>query len=117
VVFGFAGQRYNFSGTKTIRWENELDERKNIEVVQGGSLASSRYALEEFLSDKPKISTAKLRKELSSDLERVRQLRDDVLAGDYDKDFRKKARENKAAQAIKKEIESLQAELEKALCR
>ena len=113
VVFGFAGQRYNFAGTKTIRWENELDERKNIEVVQGGSLASSRYALEEFLSDKPKISTAKLRKELSSDLERVRQLRDDVLAGDYDKDFRKKARENKAAQAIKKEIESLQAELEK----
>jgi|688.fasta_scaffold71172_3 hypothetical protein len=115
VEFRFLGKRYSFQGTETIQWRDELDERQSYIVTRGGSLANSKKELERFLSDKPRLSVAKLRKELDDDLEKVRQLRDDVLAGDYDKQLRKEAKNNAAFQAVKKDIDSLKEELEKRI--
>lgn len=117
INFALLGKKYAFNGSETIRWEDELDKRQSYTVARGGSIANSRKELESFLADKPRLSTAALRKELNDDLEQVRQLRDDVLAGDYDKELRKEAKRNEAFKAIKEDIERLKEELEERITK
>jgi hypothetical protein len=105
VVINFAGQRYNFSGTETVRWQDELDRRQSFNIPRGGSIGFSQELLKEFLADKPTISTKKLRDELEDDLERARTLRDDVLNGKYDRNLRREAKKNAAFKAIRAQIE------------
>jgi hypothetical protein len=112
VVINFAGTRYNFSGSEQIRWKNELDKNDSFSVPRGGSIRYTKKLLERFLSNKPKLSTKALRDELEDDLEKARQLRDNIMGGDFDKQLRKEAKENKAFQQIKKEIDRLKQELD-----
>ncbi len=108
----FAGIKFNFTGTKKLEWRNELDKKDSYSIPRGGSIAYTRKLLEQFLSNKPKLSTAELRDELEDDLEKARQLRDDIMSGDYDRQLRREARSNKAVQAIQKDIERLKEDLE-----
>lgn len=115
----FAGIKYNFTGTKTVRWETDVQKRdsqdfKNgsFDVPRGGSIAYTKKKLEEFLADKPTVSTKKLRKSYESDLEDLRELRDKINSNDPDilKELNNKAKNNDFVKAIKKQIEELQDE-------
>ena len=112
ISFNALGTKYSFEGNETISWRDELDKKQTYRVPRGGSIANSQKELDDFLADKPRLSTKALRKELESDLEKVRQLRDDVLAGEYDKDLRKEAKKKDAVKDIKEEIDRLKDELE-----
>ncbi len=111
-TISFAGINYNFSGNKTLEWRNELDKKDSYTVPRGGSLAYTKKLLEQFLSNKPKLSTKALRNELEDDLEKARALRDRIMSGDFNKELRKDARKNKAFQAIKEEIKRAKQDLE-----
>lgn len=102
-AFGF---RYTFDGTQAVRWINDLDENKSVTIDRRGSIRKSKRDLEQFLANKPKISTKRLRREYRSDLAKARQLKDDVLAGEYDKKFRQDSRAlNATIRAVKAEID------------
>jgi hypothetical protein len=112
VRFSFAGQRYNFSGNETIRWQDELDRRQEFRVPKGGSIGYTQELLKEFLSNKPTISTKRLRDELEDDLEKARALRDDVINGKYDRALRRDAKKNRAYRIIKDKIEEQKDKLD-----
>jgi hypothetical protein len=112
VEIRFAGTSYSFKGSERIQWKNELDKRDQFSVPRGGSISYTKKLLEQFLSNKPKLSTKELRNELEDDLEQARQLRDNIMGGDFDKELRKEAKNNKAFQQVKKEIDRLKQELE-----
>jgi len=110
----FGGENYNFSGNETIRWETDLDARNNrnrarirrATIPRGGSIAVTRAILASWLTNKPKLDVRALRAEYTDDLERIRQLRDDVSSGDLDdREFRKAAR--RAANSITSRIQDL----------
>jgi hypothetical protein len=58
-----------------------------------------------FLADKPKLDAQDLRDEIDDDLEKIRQLRDDVVDGDYDRQFRNNARS--FVRQIRRQIDDL----------
>jgi len=117
VVINFAGTRYSFTGSEQIRWKNELDKNDSFSVPRGGSIRYTKKLLEQFLSNKPKLSTRALRDELEDDLEKARQLRDNIMGGDFDRQLRKEAKNNRAFQQIKREIERLKQDLENRIGR
>lgn len=108
----FDGVKYDFTGTVTITWKNELDKGQSFAVPRGGSIAYTKKLLEDFLANKPKLSVVELRDELSDDLERIRTLRDDIMSGDYDKAFRQEARRSQALKNIRTEIGRIKSRLE-----
>jgi len=101
---------YSFKNNKTLEWRDELDQRKNATVPNGGSIATTEQILQEFLADKPKLDTQDLRNEIDDDLESIRQLRDDVTDGDYDNQFRNNARS--IVRSIKRRIRDLNDRLD-----
>ena len=117
VKINFSGIKYEFSGNETIEWKNELDKKDSRTFPRGGSIAYTKKLLEAALADKPKLRTAKLRDELESDLEKVRQLRDDIMSGLYDKQLRKEVRDNRAVNQLSREIDRLKQELELRITR
>ena len=76
VAFSFRRVSYTFSGFKTIKWKDDLDQNQTFTYYQGGSLAYTRRVLRDFLGDKPKLRTRALRQEYDDDLEKARELRD-----------------------------------------
>lgn len=106
VVIDAFGFKYVFNSNIEVKWRNDLDEVKRLTINPRGSIKKTKRDLEAFLSAPPKISTKKLRKEYRSDLEKARQLRDDVQSGEYDKKFRRDARAlNRAIREVKQEID------------
>jgi hypothetical protein len=77
------GREYDFNGTVTLNWTNDLDKPSSVTYPEGGSLAYSQLVLEQFLADKPKLPTKALRREYASDLRQLRRYRDDLKAGRY----------------------------------
>jgi hypothetical protein len=88
----FGGKDYNFTESKVVNWQSELDQRKTATIPKGGSIAVTRAILESFLANKPKLDVAALRDEIEDDLEKARALRDRINAGDFDGLLRKAAR-------------------------
>lgn len=115
VIIKFESIEYNFAGEKTIKWKNELDQKEERSYPRGGSIAYTKKLFEAELANKPKISTKKLKDELDKDLEKARQLRDDIMSGIYDKQLREEIRDNKAAKALEKEIDRAKQEFEERL--
>ena len=111
----FGGVKYDFTGTTTIEWKNELDKKETRKYPRGGSIAYTQKLFEDELADKPKVSTEKLRKELNSDLEKSRQYRDDIMSGKFDKELRKDAKKNKAVKDIQDEIDRKKEDLEERI--
>lgn len=106
VTINAFGIRWEFSGTQNVTWINDLDARQSVSIARSGSIRRTKRDLEAFLSNKPKISTKKLRKEYRSDLEKARQLREDVLSGEFDKKFRLESRAlNRTLKAVVAEID------------
>ena len=99
---------YSFTGTTTLNWRDELDKSKNATVPNGGSIATTEQILQEFLADKPKLDTKALRDEIEDDLEKLRQVIDDLNSGDLDDSFRSEAK--KAGASLKREMNRLQNE-------
>jgi hypothetical protein len=113
--FSFLGVSYDFKGTDVIKWKTDVQDRDSedfkrdeYEVDRGGSIAYTKRLYKDFLANKPTISTKKLRRSYESDLEDLRDLRDEINAGDHDKELRDQAKENTFVKAIKKQIEELQ---------
>jgi hypothetical protein len=96
---------YSFKGRTTLQWRDELDQARTAILPNGGSIATTEAILQEFLADKPKLDTQDLRNEIDDDLEKIRQLRDDVLDGDYDRQFRNNARS--VVRQIRRQIDDL----------
>jgi hypothetical protein len=109
VIINAFGVKWSFAGTQTVSWINDLDERQEFKFPRGGSIKATERAIELFLANKPKLLTKKLRKEYRSDLEKARALRDEILSGEYDKQFRKEAR------ALVKAIREIDAEIERRI--
>ena len=99
--YGYAN--YSFTGTKTLNWKDELDKSKNATVPNGGSIATTEQILQEFLADKPKLDTKAVKDEINDDLEKLRQVIDDIETGNFDNaKFRQAAKQ--AASSIRKTI-------------
>jgi hypothetical protein len=96
---------YSFQGRTTLQWRDELDQARTAILPNGGSIATTEAILQEFLADKPKLDTQDLRNEIDDDLEKIRQLRDDVVDGDYDRQFRNNARS--VVRQIRRQIDDL----------
>jgi hypothetical protein len=96
---------YSFKGRTTLQWRDELDQARTAILPNGGSIATTEAILQEFLADKPKLDTQDLRNEIDDDLEKIRQLRDDVVDGDYDRQFRNNARS--FVRQIRRQIDDL----------
>jgi hypothetical protein len=96
---------YSFQGRTTLQWRDELDQARTAILPNGGSIATTEAILQEFLADKPKLDTQNLRNEIDDDLEKIRQLRDDVVDGDYDRQFRNNARS--FVRQIRRQIDDL----------
>jgi hypothetical protein len=96
---------YSFKGRTTLQWRDELDQARTAILPNGGSIATTEAILQEFLADKPKLDTQDLRNEIDDDLEKIRQLRDDVVDGDYDRQFRNNARS--VVRQIRRQIDDL----------
>ena len=123
----FGGKNYNFTGNETVRWETDLDARDNPNrarfrsalIPRGGSIAVTKKVLRSWLSSKPKLDVQALRREYNDDLEKARQLIDDINSGDYDRTLRKQARRNsrlvsKLRNDIKTKKQRLENRIEKA---
>ena len=106
----FGGENYDFTETKVITWKSELDQQRSATIPRGGSIATTRAILESFLANKPKLDVGALRDEIEDDLERIRQLKDDVDAGSYDRNFRGEAK--RAVAAIDKRIDELEDKID-----
>jgi hypothetical protein len=106
--FGF--QDYKFTGSEVVNWTNELDKKQTLTIPKGGSIAVTRKILRSFLANKPKLDVAALRDEIEDDLERIRQLKDDVDAGAYDRNLRGEAK--RAISAINKLIDELETKID-----
>jgi hypothetical protein len=102
---------YSFKGRTTLQWRDELDQARTAILPNGGSIATTEAILQEFLADKPKLDTQDLRNEIDDDLEKIRQLRDDVLDGDYDRQFRNNARS--VVRQIRRQIDDLNDRMDK----
>jgi hypothetical protein len=92
-IKGF-GKEYDFNGTVTLTWINDLDKTSTATYPEGGSIAYTELILEQFLADKPKLPTKALRKEYSDDLKRLRKYRDDLRAGRYKRQLRNDIKNN-----------------------
>jgi hypothetical protein len=86
---GEQNKNYLFTGERTLTWTNDLDENSSIVFPVGGSVAFTQAILKEFLSEKPKLSTKKLRQELRSDRKKLRRIRDRLMSGGASKQLRK----------------------------
>lgn len=115
VRIKFGGVSYTFAGQETIQWRNELDKRGSYVVPRGGSIAYSKKLLEAYLNNKIKLSTKQVRDELTDDLEKIRQLRDDVLAGVYDAELSLGAKNNPKVRQYRRQIDDLQKQLKYGL--
>jgi hypothetical protein len=109
--FGF--QDYKFTGSEVVNWTDELDKKQTLTIPKGGSIAVTRKILRSFLANKPKLDVAALRDEIEDDLEKLRQVIDDLNSGDLDGEFREAARQ--AASSIRKSIRERQKEIQKIL--
>jgi hypothetical protein len=96
---------YSFKGRTTLQWRDELDQARTAILPNGGSIATTEAILQEFLADKPKLDTQDLRNEIDDDLEKIRQLRDDVVDGDHDRHFRNNAKN--FVRQIRRQIDDL----------
>jgi hypothetical protein len=102
-------ENYEFKGRETLEWKDELDEKKTAILPRGGSIATTEAILQEFLDAKFKLSTKKVRDEIEDDLEKLRQVIDDIETNNFDKsEFRKAAK--KAASSIREKINDRQKE-------
>jgi hypothetical protein len=102
-------ENYEFKGRETLEWKDELDQKKTAILPRGGSIATTEAILQEFLDAKFKLSTKKVRDEIEDDLEKLRQVIDDIETNNFDKsEFRKAAK--KAASSIRKKINDRQKE-------
>jgi transcription elongation GreA/GreB family factor len=108
-AFGFP-QNYNFTDDRVAKWTNELDKKQTLTIPSGGSIAVSKKILRSFLANKPKLDVAALRDEIEDDLEKIRQLKDDVDAGAYDRNLRGEAK--RAISAINKRIDELEDKID-----
>jgi hypothetical protein len=103
--FGF--QDYKFTGSEVVNWTDELDKKQTLTIPKGGSIAVTRKILRSFLANKPKLDVAALRDEIEDDLEKLRQVIDDLNSNSLDGDFRKAAKQ--AASNLARQINDLQA--------
>jgi transcription elongation GreA/GreB family factor len=108
-AFGFS-RNYNFTDDRVVKWKNELDKNQTLTIPSGGSIAVSKKILRSFLANKPKLDVAALRDEIEDDLEKIRQLKDDVDAGAYDRNLRGEAK--RAISAINKRIDELEDKID-----
>ncbi len=115
----FAGYDYDFTGTKTVKWQTDVQDRdsedfKNgsFQIKRGGSIAYTQRLYKEFLSNKPTVSTQKLRRSYEGDLEDLRELRDQINSGKQDDELRQEARKNDFVKAIRGQIDELQEKKE-----
>jgi hypothetical protein len=112
VTINFSNIRYNFSGTEVVRWKDELDRQRTFNVPRGGSIGFTQELLKAFLSNKPTISTKRLRDELEDDLEKARALRDAISNREYDKELGKSGRNTSTFKAFREQIRALKARIE-----
>lgn len=110
--FEFGGVSYSFSGTETVQWQDELDRQQTFNIPRGGSVAYTQELLKEFLSNKPTISTKRLRDELGDDLERARALRDAISNGEYDNVLRRDSKNTETYRAFRDEIKQVKSRLQ-----
>jgi hypothetical protein len=103
-AFGFP-QNYNFTDDRVVKWTNELDKKQTLTIPSGGSIAVSKKILRSFLANKPKLDVKKLKDEIEDDLEKILELKDDVDAGVYDRQFRNNARS--FVRQIRRQIDDL----------
>jgi hypothetical protein len=105
---------YNFKGSETLKWEDELDQEKTAILPKGGSIATTEAILQEFLDAKFKLSTKKVRDEIEDDMRRLENLIDSIQSGDIDgEEIRKLAKT--AGSAVATTINDLQKEKKKLM--
>lgn len=116
VVIKFAGIKYVFEGEEKVKWETDVQDKDSEDfkkdshtVDRAGSIAYTKKQLEEFLAEKPTISTKKLRRSYEDDLEDLRDLRDRVVGADKEiyADLREQAKKGGLVKAIKNQIDTL----------
>jgi hypothetical protein len=107
-------KNYEFKNRTTLEWRDELDERKTATLPEGGSIATTEAILQEFLDAKFKLSTKKLRDEIEDDLEKLRQVIDDIETENFDeREFRRAAKQ--AASSIRNRIRDRQKDIQNIL--
>ena len=101
--YSFVDTKNGKPNYKILEWTNELDQKKYVTLPNGGSIATTEQILQEFLADKPKLDTKAVKDEINDDLEKLRQVIDDIETGNFDNaQFRKAAKQ--AASSIRKTI-------------
>ena len=98
---------YEFKGSETLTWEDELEQKKTAILPRGGSIATTEAILQEFLDAKFKLSTKKVRDEIEDDKRRLQNLIDSIQSDKIEGEkFRSLAKQ--AAKSIEDAIDVLQ---------
>ena len=83
-VLGGCRAVYNFRAKREVRWTNLLDKSEVRFLDPGGSLELTKAREAKALANPPTINSKELRKELTSDLEKAREVLDELQNGDHD---------------------------------
>ena len=87
-IRGF-GKEYDFSGPAKVTWVNDLGNSSEVTYPEGGSIAYTELILQQFLAEKPKLSTKALRDAYRVDIRKLRRIKDKLMAGLMRKQVRK----------------------------
>lgn len=116
--FSFLGTSYDFATDRVVTWETDIQDRDNQDfktgtftIPPGGSIAFTKRRLKEFLADKPTISVKKLRASYETDLEDLRDLRDQLTSGQLDPQLEIEVRRDPAVVAARQQVKTLVNEL------
>jgi hypothetical protein len=100
-------KNYEFKESETLKWEDELDQKKTAILPRGGSIATTEAILQEFLDAKFKLSTKKVRDEIEDDMRKLQNLIDSIQSDRIEGEkFRSLAKQ--AAKSIETAIDVLQ---------
>jgi hypothetical protein len=87
---------YNFTGSTSVSWTDDLDKARNRTFIRGGSIAYTEELLKLFLANKPKINNDLLRAEYRDDREKLRRIEQQLMGGKAKKLIRKSLIANNA---------------------
>jgi hypothetical protein len=80
----FGALNYDFTGTQTVSWTNEVGNRENYSFSRAGSIENTKQLREDFLAEKPTLNVKDLTEALERQIDIANNEIDNINAGEYD---------------------------------
>jgi hypothetical protein len=80
----FGRLNYNFTGTQTVSWTNEVGNRENYSFSRAGSIENTKQLREDFLAEKPTLDVKDLTEAIERQIDIANNEIDNINAGEYD---------------------------------